>query len=82
MTSCRMYEIIMEWDGFLAQNRFFAEAPFSDQNQTASMKFDILYISLHLLHFPWQNSVTQKGWKGQQWNVTCWGHKVSWANVF
>jgi len=37
------------------RNVFFAEVPFSDQHQTASMKFDI-----HLLHFPWQNDAKTK----------------------
>ena len=44
MTSCRMCEMQM-FHGFLAQKRLFAEAPFSDQNQTC---FDeVQHSSMH-----------------------------------
>ena len=50
MTGCRMCDLSVKCSGFLAQRRLFAEVPFSDQHQTASMIFR--QGSVHFLHFP------------------------------
>ena len=51
MTSCRLCDMLKElyWHGFLAQRRLFAEGPFSDQHQTATMIFRLS--SMDRLHF-------------------------------